>query len=547
MESNNIQDIWEAVYDQIKSYDEIDPLQISAFFNRLHPEAFTDGFLMLTAETKFIKTWIEKRYLTYIKQSLQDLFGMEYVVEIEVDEREEVAPALVQAAPVAPAQAPAITNPPAVAAPAVAQNPALVTQPVQAIHTTQPTQPVSVVPNTAVAANPADELMEQMGTQPIATPVTVMSAEPVTAPAPVIVEEKPVRPNVGLASSLTFETFVIGDSNRLAYSMAVSVAEMPGRANLNPLFIYGKSGLGKTHLLRAIQNYVLETNPSAKAIYIDSAEFLSEYASASAEHDKNKTSFQNFQNRYLNADVLLIDDVQYFTGKSATLDMVFQFFNKLTAMGKQVVLSADRAPKNIDIDERYKSRFNSGGTFDIQPPGVETKLGIIKSFIEEYKRTENCYDLYIPEDIQLYIAEVSSSNIRELKSAITKVIVQISIFNNSNIDLADVKPLLENHFSAGMSKRLNIEMIQKVVEGYYKINHNDLVGGKRSRNIIYARHIAMYLCRNMLDIPYNDIGKKFNRDHSTVMYSVTQVEDRLKTNRETQEEIEILTKLIREN
>ena len=507
MESNGLQDVWEAVCDNIKGYDNIDPTQINAFFSRLHPEALSDGFLMLTSETEFIKKYIERNYLTIIKQSLKELFGVDYVVEIEVDEPHgPVAPSLpvAQSAPEAPKP--------------------------------------EIDPVISAIPQPAEQLRAQMESEPVAQPVSLTTPEPEPAqPA------APARKAEGLASALTFETFVIGDSNRLAYSMAVSVAEMPGRPNLNPLFIYGKSGLGKTHLLRAIQNYVLETNPTAKAIYIDSAEFLSEYASASAEHDKNKTSFQNFQNRYLNADVLLIDDVQYFMGKSATLDMVFQFFNKLTTMGKQVVLSADRAPKNIDIDERYKSRFNSGGTFDIQPPEVETKLGIIKSFIDEYRRTENCYDLYIPEDIQLYIAEVSSSNIRELKSAVTKVIFQIKFFNNPNIDLADVKILLENHFSNGINKRLNMEMIMKEVEQYYKVSHTELTGNKRSRNIMYARQIAMYLCRNMLDIPYNDIGKKFNRDHSTVMYSVTQVEERMKTNREVQEEIEVIIKIIRES
>ena len=168
------------------------------------------------------------------------------------------------------------------------------------------------------------------------------------------------------------------------------------RDSLNPLFIYGKSGLGKTHLLRAIQNYVNETMPRLSTIYVDSAELLSDYMEASAAHDKEKSSYKNFKTRYEEADVLLIDDVQYLQGKKQTLDIVFQIFNKLTTQGRQVVLSADRAPKNIDIDERYKSRFNSGGTFDIQPPEIETKLGIVKSFVEEYKENEGKADFSIP-------------------------------------------------------------------------------------------------------------------------------------------------------
>ena len=349
------------------------------------------------------------------------------------------------------------------------------------------------------------------------------------------------------AAALTFENFIIGDSNRLAYSMAVSVAESPGKSTLNPLFIYGKSGLGKTHLLRAIQNYILETRPDMRVVYIDAQEFITEYSIAAIDHSKDKSSFQAFQSRYLDADALLIDDVQYFQGKSATVNIVFQLFNRLTDAGKQVVLSADRSPKSIDIDERYKSRFNSGGTYDIQPPEVETKLGIIKSFIEEYKRSEGSWDLYVPEDIQMYIAEISSSNVRELKSAVTKVISQMTAFGNPDITLSDVKSLLENHFSAGALKKITVEGVQHEVEQYYQVSHADLIGTKRSRNIAYARHVAIYLCRQMIDIPYNDIGKRFNRDHSTIMSSVEKIEKKTKESRELQEELEIIIKNIREN
>ena len=201
---------------------------------------------------------------------------------------------------------------------------------------------------------------------------------------------------------------------------------------------------------------------------------------------------------------------------------------------------------DMDIDERYRSRFNSGGTFDIQPPEIETKLGIVKSFVDEYRESEGSHDFNIPDDIQMYIAESSSSNIRELKSAVTKVIYQMTFFNQPDLKLDDVRTLLENHFTGGPSKRLTIADIQKEVENFYKVSHADLVGKKRTRNIIYARQIAIYLCRQMLDLPFNDIGKKFNRDHSTVMYSVTNVEEKMKENRELREELEALRGLINE-
>ena len=532
MESEKLEQVWRAVCDQVKSYNNIDPSQINAFFSRLQPQAMSEDFLMLTADNDFIKTWIERHYVDFIKQALMDLYRTAFTVLIEVDIAAEAAGAAqgtVASAPAAPSSA---TMAPAGAPAAAAEG-----------------APAGVGGYTAGAPTASQPPSQQTAAEqsPIASQIAD-AYEPVGDDALGDVyqdEDEPGGPDRP-TSTLTFENFVIGDSNRMAYSMAVAVAEMPGKAHLNPLFIYGKSGLGKTHLLRAIQNYVHETMPNLSTIYVDSAELLSDYMEASAAHDKEKSSYKNFKTRYEEADVLLIDDVQYLQGKKQTLDIVFQIFNKLTGQGRQVVLSADRAPKNIDIDERYKSRFNSGGTFDIQPPEIETKLGIVKSFVEEYRESEGSRDFDIPADIQMYIAESSSSNIRELKSAVTKVIYQMTFFNQPNLSLDDVRSLLENHFSGGPSKRLTIADIQKEVETFYRVSHAELVGKKRAREIIHARQIAIYLCRQMLDLPFNDIGKKFNRDHSTVMYSVTNIEEKMKENRELREELETLRQIIRE-
>ena len=329
--------------------------------------------------------------------------------------------------------------------------------------------------------------------------------------------------------------------------MAVAVAEEPGRQMLNPLFIYGKSGLGKTHLMRAIQNYVAETRKDMRTVYVDSADFLSGYVEATLAHDKEKTSFKNFKSHYQDANILLIDDIQYLQGKEQTLDIVFQIFNHMVDEGKQVVLSADRAPKNITMDERYQSRFNSGGTFDIQPPGVETKMGIIKSFINEYRTTSNQPDFEMPEEISRYIAENSGSNIRELKSAVTKVIYAINAFGVDDLTVDKVSQLLENHFSGGAMKKLAIPDIQKQVEQYYDVSHADLIGQKRDRKIMYARKIAVYLSREMLDLPSNYIAKSFGgRDHTTIMHSVTSVEKQMSESREIREEIENIKRRIKE-
>lgn len=607
MDSGKLAENWNAVCDRVKSYPGIDPSQVNAFFSRLQPQAMSEGFLMLTADNDFIRSWIERHYHSSITQALTDLFNVPFTVIIEVDPNQaanaapasgstgtNVAPAASAApasaaAPVRttagtmhpanqmPAQAPAAASEPG--ASGAAQAPAMAS----AANTSVPRQvPAGIAADVSAgnrgavpsesgfdsaAPHAAPESASEIDAAAAVNPLpsygapaavgTAGAAVPISSAAAAAVDPSPACEASGAeeqeqtqqerpTSTLTFENFVIGDSNRMAYSMAVNVAELPGKTPLNPLFIYGKSGLGKTHLMRAIQNYICETQPYLRTVYVDSAELLSDYMDASAAHDKEKSSYRNFKTHYEDADVLLIDDIQYLQGKKQTLDIVFQIFNKLISQGKQIVLSADRAPKNIDIDERYHSRFNQGGTIDIQPPEVETKLGIVRSFIDEYRTTEGGEYFSVPEDIQEYIAENSSSNIRELKSAVTKVIYQMTYFNNPHITVGEVRTLLENHFSGGNSRNLTVEDIQKEVETFFKIKHSDLVGKSRTRNVAYARHIAIYLCRTLLDLPFGEVGKRFNRDHSTVMHSVATVENMMKNSREVQEELEALKQIIRE-
>ena len=589
MDSGKLAENWNAVCDRVKSYPGIDPSQVNAFFSRLQPQAMSEGFLMLTADNDFIRSWIERHYHSSITQALTDLFNVPFTVIIEVDPNQaahaapaggstgaSVAPAA-SAAPASAATPVGAAAASATGASGAAQAPAMAA----AVSTSVPGQVPAGIAADVSAGNrgavPRESAFGAAAPQAASEPASAIDAAAAvnplpaygaptaagTAVAPVSSAAAPaVDPSLACeasggeeqeqtqqerpTSTLTFENFVIGDSNRMAYSMAVNVAEMPGKTPLNPLFIYGKSGLGKTHLMRAIQNYICETQPYLRTVYVDSAELLSDYMDASAAHDKEKSSYRNFKTHYEDADVLLIDDIQYLQGKKQTLDIVFQIFNKLISQGKQIVLSADRAPKNIDIDERYHSRFNQGGTIDIQPPEVETKLGIVKSFIDEYRTTEGGEYFSVPEDIQEYIAENSSSNIRELKSAVTKVIYQMTYFNNPHITIGEVRTLLENHFSGGNSRNLTVEDIQKEVETFFKIKHSDLVGKSRTRNVAYARHIAIYLCRTLLDLPFGEVGKRFNRDHSTVMHSVATVENMMKNSREVQEELEALKQIIRE-
>ena len=538
MDSETLNEQWARICAQVKSYQDIDPSQVSAFFSRLVPQAMSDSFLMLTADNDFIKTWVEQHYTEVIVRALRDLTGVVFAVAIAVDptqEQRKIA-AAGQPSPAAPLSAPAQPMPtPTPAQPAASTIESLPSQPIAAAAPPSPaygaplSQATPFEPSGMVAHSLAEDVVVDHYAPPAPAP---LSQEPVA--------ERASNPS----SSLTFENFVIGESNRMAYSMAVEVAESHGRLPLNPLFIYGKSGLGKTHLMRAIQNYIEETRPSMRTVYVDAQDFVSKYSEAGAIKDQEKVSFRNFRAYYEQADILLLDDVQHLQGKKESMNMLFQLFNTLTSQGKQVVLSADRAPKNIQFDERLKSRFYSGGTIDIQPPEVETKLGIVKSFTDEFSRSEGLGNFTLSDDIQMYIAENSGSNIRELKGAVNTVIYRMIYCDRSDISIDEVRELLANHFTGGMSRSLTVEDIQREVENFFKVSHSDMVGPKRSQSIVRPRQIAIYLCRQLLDLPYGDIGKKFNRDHSTAIHSATSIEERLKTDRDTQEEIEVLQKII---
>lgn len=538
MDSETLNEQWARICAQVKSYQDIDPSQVSAFFSRLVPQAMSDSFLMLTADNDFIKTWVEQHYTEVIVRALRDLTGVVFAVAIAVDptqEQRKIA-AAGQPSPAAPLSAPAQPMPtPTPAQPAASTIESLPSQPIAAAAPPSPaygaplSQATPFEPSGMVAHSLAEDVVVDHYAPPAPAP---LSQEPVA--------ERASNPS----SSLTFENFVIGESNRMAYSMAVEVAESPGRLPLNPLFIYGKSGLGKTHLMRAIQNYIEETRPSMRTVYVDAQDFVSKYSEAGAIKDQEKVSFRNFRAYYEQADILLLDDVQHLQGKKESMNMLFQLFNTLTSQGKQVVLSADRAPKSIQFDERLKSRFYSGGTIDIQPPEVETKLGIVKSFTDEFSRSEGLGNFTLSDDIQMYIAENSGSNIRELKGAVNTVIYRMIYCDRSDISIDEVRELLANHFTGGMSRSLTVEDIQREVENFFKVSHSDMVGPKRSQSIVRPRQIAIYLCRQLLDLPYGDIGKKFNRDHSTAIHSATSIEERLKTDRDTQEEIEVLQKII---
>ena len=505
----DIEQTWTDLMRQLKSYPTINASQIDAFFSRVQIQAASPGFIMLTSDNAFIKDWIEKHYLKDIQKALNDLYNLDFQVLIEVDPTATTPAPAAQTAPAATSSAPAATpqavqQQPAPAAPSAQSAPA---------PSAQPTNAPAPQPSHSATQAETSELQSQ-------NTETSGNGNEATGEA-----------------ALTFDSFVIGESNRMAYNMAVEVADRPGSSELNPLFIYGRSGVGKTHLMCAIQNYIKETRPELNVCYIDSMELVNRYSDAAIEKSVDKQSFKNFEGYFQQADVLLIDDIQGLQSKPGTL-------NAMIPKGKQFVFSADRAPKNIDLDERYVSRFNSGATIDIQPPDDETKRNIIKSLIRHYQSRENT-SFVITDEILDYIVDNSSSNIRELKSAITNVIFAMKMNKDHTLSEGQVKELLGNHFIGGGKKRITIEMIQAAVEDFYGVPHKDIVGRGRARSIVRPRQVAIYLCRDLSETTLSNIGKAFNRDHTTVLHSCELISSQMQEDRNLREELEAVREKIR--
>jgi chromosomal replication initiator protein len=340
--------------------------------------------------------------------------------------------------------------------------------------------------------------------------------EPVVSPA-VTSPAEPVQPAEGssrLNPRYTFENFVQGESNRFAYAAAFAVAEVPAKA-YNPLFIYGNSGLGKTHLLHAIGNYVQQYWPAKRVRYVSSEVFTNDFINAI----QTNTSF-NFQAKYRQVDVLMIDDIQFLQGKKETQDSFFATFNALHESGKQVVITSDVSPKLLNsFDERMRSRFEWGLMTDIQAPELETRIAILRKKAESDK-------IRISDEILDYMAARISSNIRELEGALIRVTAYAAL-NRTQIDMPLVQAVLKDIVPLGEDGNSIAPMeIVRAVSDYFKLSQEELFGKSRSQAIVVARQIAMFLCREKTSMSLPKIGALFGgRDHTTVMYAIKKVGD----------------------
>jgi len=331
----------------------------------------------------------------------------------------------------------------------------------------------------------------------------------------------------------TFDSFIAGSTNSFARDAALVVAEQPG-LKYNPLFIWGGAGLGKTHLLHAIGNYVNEVFPQKKVIYATSEEFFNDFTRAIRE--KNVNSFHNV---YRHVDVLLIDDIQFMVGKEGCIEQFFHTFNQLKDNGKQIVIASDRAAGEINMDERMVSRFAQGLQADIQPPTFEVRYAILQQFIENQR-------IPVDKEAITYIAEKTSSNIREMEGAITRVIAFAELTRNEYVDLELVKKVTDGYFKAPANKIIKIATIQSEVCKFYGINHNELVGSKRTQMLVFPRHVAMYLAQELTDNSLPRIGKEFGgRDHTTVMHAASKIKKLMGSDPEVYTQVEHLTNQIK--
>jgi chromosomal replication initiator protein len=369
-------------------------------------------------------------------------------------------------------------------------------------------------------------------------------------PAPtIVIEPTPTRPGTGREGSdigsrksdepsqlnprYIFETFVIGASNRFAHAAAVAVAEAPAKA-YNPLFIYGESGLGKTHLLHAIGAYAKELYGSVRVRYVSSEEFTNDFIN-SIRDDKASA----FQRRYRDLDVLLVDDIQFLENKERTQEEFFHTFNTLYNANKQIVISSDRPPKQLTtLEDRLRSRFEWGLITDIQPPELETRIAILRKKAAQDK-------LNAPDDVLEYIASKISTNIRELEGALIRVTAFASL-NRQGVDLSLAEIVLKDLIPSGAGPEITAATIMAQTSTYFSLTIDDLCGTSRSRVLVNARQIAMYLCRELTELSLPKIGQTFGgRDHTTVMHADRKIRQLMAERRSIYNQVTELTNRIK--
>ncbi len=538
--SDGVHELWNQTVSYINQRNNADQSQISSFLGYLKPEALSESELVVSTNNKFAKGWIEKNYFNDIKDALFNVIGIDFSFRIVVSNNSQEDTASINQYSISSVE-------PSINIGSMVNS----NSPLQNTHPTYHAYPPSVAQvsplnNSAIYSHDAQKSMfhGDAFSDGMSTPTAFKENASVlgdTSMGFVGAQRKPI------SDERTFESFIVGDSNRYAFSAALGVAKSPGNI-YNPLFIYGDSGLGKTHLLLAIENYIRDNQTHLKTTYAQTSDFVRDFTQMLYNDDKRR----QFEQQYHQVDVILLDDVQYLEGKVETTGEVFQIFNDFTAQNKQIILSADRAPNSIQLDERYKSRFASGITIDIQPPNFETKHAIFENYLDFCCRKLEKIEIkdFFSQDIVDRIIELSSDNIRELEGATASLVAYLSERQKQrrfdSLTMEEVERCISNVFMRTAEKRVNISIIQKEIERFYHISHDDLIGKKRSQGITYPRQVAMYLSRSMTGESYPDIGKAFGgKDHTSVMYACNNIEQKRQLSKNVENEIKSLVDLIK--
>ena len=500
MSETDLAEVWARSLEELATM-QIEPHQ-RAWLKLTRPLGLVENTALIATPNEFVKEQLETRLRALITHALSRELGRSIQLAVTVD------PTAISAATAFPAAPPA-------GVPAPGPGPDGQDEP----HPAVPRQAGDPdAGHGTLAAGP-------LGTGPLNT-------GPITGPQPVIGAPRPTQAR--LNPKYTFETFVIGSSNRFAHAAAVAVAEAPAKA-YNPLFVYGDSGLGKTHLLHAIGHYAQSLYQGVKVRYVSSEEFTNDFINMIRDGKQD-----GFRRRYRDVDVLLVDDIQFLENKEGTQEEFFHTFNTLHNASKQIVISSDRAPKRlVTLEDRLRSRFEWGLLTDVQPPELETRIAILrKKAIQE--------GLNAPPEALEYIASRISTNIRELEGALIRVTAFASL-NRQSVDLQLAEIVLKDLIPEAQGPEITAATIMGQTASYFGLSIDDLCGTSRSRVLVTARQIAMYLCRELTDLSLPKIGQQFGgRDHTTVMHADRKIRNLMAERRSIYNQVTELTNRIKQ-
>ena len=434
------------IWTQIKESlsEKFSPSQMDLWFNPLQMHSYEDNVIILSTNSEFKYTKIKEQYLDVIKDAFTEFFGFEQQVDI--------------------------------------------------VFIGEPSTPEKIQRQLGIFREKKPENTEAT-TESKSENLKNDSNESISGVLP-----------IDYSFQYTFENFIVGSSNRFAHAACTAVAAHPA-SNYNPLFIYGPSGLGKTHLMSAIVNEIKRKNPAAKVIYIKGDDFTNEMIESLSKQEMHK-----FHAKYRNCDILLIDDIQFIAGKTSTQEEFFHTFNTLYENHKQIVLSSDRPPKDIQtLEDRLKTRFEWGLIADIEPPDLELRIAIIKKKAEQVS-------INLSEEVLTFLAENLRSNIRQIEGTIKKLSA-IVFLSGRTITMEIAASCLQEITGGVVPVQVVVDKIFSTVFNKYNVGKEDLLGPKRNKDIAFARHVCIYLIKEITDMSYPGIGKMFNRDHTTVMAS----------------------------